>query len=69
VLSSGGTPPLIWDCTGQFHFDFNAWIQSGIDPSLVAGQEVWAQYWYRDPGFAAPNNIGLTDAVEFTIQS
>jgi hypothetical protein len=68
VQLSGGTPPPTWDCTGKFHFDFNAWIQSSIDPALVAGQEVWAQYWYRDPGFAAPNNIGLTDAVEFTIE-
>lgn len=68
VLNSGGTPPPTWDCTGSFHFDFNAHIQSGVDPSLVQGQTVWAQYWFRDPGFAAPNDIGLSDALEFTIQ-
>ncbi len=68
LLASGGSLPPAWDCSGSFHFDFNAWIQSGIDPVLVQGQMVWAQYWYRDPGFAAPDNVGLTDAVEFTIE-
>jgi len=68
TIHSGGTPPPTWDCTGELHFDFNARIQSGIDPALTSGQQVWAQYWYRDPGYAAPDNIGLTDALEFTIE-
>ncbi|MCC6409201.1 MAG: hypothetical protein IT453_18730 [Planctomycetes bacterium] len=68
LLASGGSLPPAWDCSGSFHFDFNAHIQSGVDPALVQGQMVWAQYWYRDPGFSAPDNIGLTDAVEFTIE-
>ncbi|MCK6445430.1 MAG: hypothetical protein L6Q99_03480 [Planctomycetes bacterium] len=68
VLNSGGTPPPTWDCTGSFHFDFNAHIQSGSDPTLVQGQTVWAQYWFRDPGYPAPNDVGLSDALEFTIQ-
>jgi hypothetical protein len=25
------------------------------------------QYWSRDPGFAPPNNVGLTDAVHAVI--
>lgn len=68
VLNSAGTPPPTWDCTGSFHYDFNAHIQGGVDPALVQGQMVWTQYWYRDPGFTAPDNIGLTDALEFTIE-
>jgi len=60
---SGGTPP----CGGAFAMDFNAWIASGKDPGLVAGQQVNAQYWSRDPGFPPPDNTSLTDAVEFTI--
>ncbi len=67
IQSAGGTPPPTSDCTGHYHRDFNAYIASGVDPALVAGQEVWAQYWSRDPGFASPNNTGLTDALEFTI--
>ena len=55
------------DCTGQYAFDFNAWIAIGFDPALVPGAVVDAQYWSRDPGFAPPDNIGLTDALEFAI--
>lgn len=34
---------------------------------LVPGTEVHAQYWSRDPGFTAPNNIGLTAGLKFTV--
>jgi hypothetical protein len=64
--SSGGSAAGI-DCTGVYSFDFNARIASAIDPLLVPGTTVDAQYYSRDPGFAVPNNIGLTDAIEFTI--
>ena len=47
--------------------DFNAWIASGVDPRLVAGQRVFVQLWYRDPGFAPPDDVGLTAALEFQI--
>ena len=33
-LSSGGSPPPN-NCTGAFLYDFNARIQSGVDPALV----------------------------------
>ena len=55
------------NCTGLYHFDFNAWIASAADPMLVAGVTVNCQYYSRDGGFPPPNNIGLTDALEFTI--
>jgi hypothetical protein len=64
--SSGGTP-VGADCTGHFSFDFNAWIAGGVDPLLLAGTRVDVQYYSRDPGFPAPNNVGLTNALEFTI--
>jgi Tol biopolymer transport system component len=53
------------DCTGTyaFHFSQNYMVQQ----LLVANTTVYAQYWCRDPGFAPPNNIGLTDALYFTI--
>ena len=69
VQSSGGAlPPPSRDCTGAFSFDFNAWIGSAADPALVAGQEVWAQYWSRDPGYPPPYGSNLTDALAFAIQ-
>jgi photosystem II stability/assembly factor-like uncharacterized protein len=65
IQSSGGNPPPN-DCSGVYSYDFNARIQSGIDPVLVAGADVYAQYWSRDP--QATFTTGLSDAVCFTIQ-
>ncbi len=67
LLSSGGNPPRD-DCSGAYAFDFNAWIQAGVDPALVAGAQVHAQYWTRDPLDPTGFGTGLTDALEFTIQ-
>lgn len=66
VQSSGGSAAGT-DCTGTYAFDLNAWIATGLDPALVAGASVNAQYWSRDPGFAAPHNVGLTDALELEL--
>jgi hypothetical protein len=63
--SGGNTGPA--DCSGTYAFDFNARVQSGVDPALVPGVEVWAQYYSRDPG--DPFAVGLTDSVVFTIGS
>ena len=62
---SGGNPPPD-DCSGVYHYDMNARIQSGIDPGLALGVPVQSQYWSRDP--QDPHTTNLTDAVEFTIQ-
>jgi hypothetical protein len=63
IENSGGTAP----CGGMFQIDFNAYVASGMDPALVAGQQVWLQIWSHDPGFAPPNNTSLSDAVSFTL--
>ena len=55
------------DCTGSYAYEFNALIAVGSDSALIAGQQVWAQYWSRDPGFAPPQNANLTDALTFVI--
>jgi len=55
------------DCSGTYSYDFNARIQSGADPLLLVGEQVFAQYWYRDPQNATGS--GLSDAAQFTIQS
>jgi hypothetical protein len=64
VSNSGGSPVGV-DCSGAFTFDFNAHIQSGVDPLLVVGQQVGAQFWSRDP--RDPFGSNLTDAVRFAI--
>jgi hypothetical protein len=64
LQGSGGNPPPN-DCSGSFSYDFNARIQGGMDPQLVAGATVYAQYWYRDP--QAASTTGLTDGLQFVI--
>ncbi len=64
-LSGGNPPPL--DCSGVYSIDFNAEIALGHDANLIAGTAVYGQFWSRDPGFSAPNNTGLTNAIRFVI--
>lgn len=64
--SSGGSSSG-QDCSGGLSVDFNRLIASGIDPALIAGVTVNAQFWGRDPGFSAPNNATLSNALEFVI--
>jgi hypothetical protein len=65
IQNSGGTPAPANDCSGVFALDFNARIQSGVDPMLVAGEEVFAQYWSRDPADASTTN--LSNALAFYV--
>jgi len=60
--SSGGPP-----CSGVLSFDFNARIRSGIDPALIPGRMVYAQYYYRDPNDPAGFGTGLSDGLRFGI--
>ncbi|MCY3002654.1 MAG: integrin alpha [Planctomycetota bacterium] len=62
--NSGGSPSAS-DCSGAFSLDFNALITSGIDLSLTAGAEVFAQYWSRDP--ASPSHTSLSNALRFVV--
>ncbi|HVS10511.1 MAG TPA: hypothetical protein VMS76_11600, partial [Planctomycetota bacterium] len=60
--TGGSTSP---DCTGGLQVDFNAWIASGADPSLVPGENVCIQAWSRDSGAATTTN--LSNALVFAI--
>lgn len=64
--NTGGTTGAS-NCTGTMSFDFNQWVASGADPSLTLGTVVDAQFYYRDPFFSAPNDVGLTGGVHFTL--
>lgn len=61
VASGSGAPP----CTGSYAFDFTAWQESGVDPALAPGAQVWVQFWSRDP--ADSFGSGLTDALTFEL--
>lgn len=65
VSPTGGTPPPAVDCTGSSSSDFNAWIATGADPTLVAGTPVYAQAWVRDPSH--PAGALLSDAAAFVV--
>ena len=71
LVSSGGTPSPVVDCTGSFAIDMNAFAAGALggnphpDLSLV-GQQVNAQFWGRDPG-ALPHGVFLTNAVEYVV--
>lgn len=67
VQTTGGSTPPTSDCSGALQYDLNTWIASGADPALVAGTVLWLQGWSRDPGFAPPDNVGLTAGLRATI--
>jgi hypothetical protein len=52
-------------CSSSFSYDFTPAVL--MQAGLAAGTHVYAQYWWRDGGFPAPGNIGLSDAVEFVV--
>lgn len=64
LLDSGGTV-IGDDCSGVYVYDFNARIQSGVDPLLEPGVEVFAQFWSRDPGASFTTN--RSDALRFPV--
>jgi hypothetical protein len=53
-------------CDARIAFDFNAWIASGVDPGLVPGTSIYAQFLYRD--VTSSSGTGLTDATSFAIE-
>jgi hypothetical protein len=72
-LSSGGSALPQADCTGVYALDMTAFARGliGGSPSPLLsnpGQVVDVQYWGRDPGFVAPDNSTLSDALEYTVQ-
>lgn len=66
VQSSGGNTGFD-DCSGALSYDFNARIQSGADPALIAGVDVFAQWWYRDGADPAGYGTGLSNGLQFRV--
>jgi hypothetical protein len=52
-------------CSSALSFDFNEWILSGNDPTLLPGLIIYAQWWMRDPG--AWTKTGFSDALEIQL--
>ncbi len=55
-------------CNGELRLDFNAWRAANpgaLGSPYVAGQVIYAQGWFRDPG--APKQTNLSDGLRFTL--
>jgi hypothetical protein len=73
ALYSAGSAAPVDDCSGRYSLDMNAYAKGllGGSPSpqlLQPGSTVECQWWSRDPGFPAPNAIGLTAGIEYTVE-
>lgn len=65
-VSSGTYGGLFGPC-GQGQFVFQATQSFFGAHGILPGMTVYAQFMSRDNGYPAPNNIGLTDAITFTL--
>lgn len=64
-LASGA--PGVVDCTGTYSAPLpQQWFAA---QGFAPGTPLWSQWLSRDTGFAAPDDVGLSDALSFAVAS
>jgi hypothetical protein len=66
ALFSGGNAGVASDCSGVIGFDVTQAFFA--THGLTAGTAVYMQFLVRDPGFAPPDAVGLSDALTYVLQ-
>lgn len=66
IQSTGGAALPATDCTGSMSFHISQAFMNAN--GLVPGTTVFVQMVTRDRGFPAPDNLGLSDGLRFTVQ-
>ena len=71
-IHSGGNAAPANDCSGVYSIDMTAFASGALggnpNPALsTAGTAVFTQLWGRDQGFAAPNNVTLSNALRYVV--
>jgi hypothetical protein len=66
-LGTGRQNPYPWNgtCANAWSMDMSLYLAS--QPMLPAGTVVNCQWWGRDPGFSAPDNVSVSNGVEFAV--
>ena len=54
------------DCSGTYDFAFTQAYMTL--KGLQAGDQIFTQFWSRDPGFPGSSSIGLTDGLSFELR-
>jgi hypothetical protein len=65
LQTAGSIEPGYYQCLGTYTYTFTQakMAENGFTP----GDDLYAQFWSRDNGFAPPQNVGLTAAVQAVI--
>ena len=67
IESSGGNPSPALDCSGSLSFAISHAFMGAH--GLSAGTAVYSQILVRDPAFADPNTLALSQGLRFTIEN
>jgi hypothetical protein len=54
-------------CSGFASLDFYNWLALNPSKAPGTGQQIWMQFWYRDPQNPSNQTTSLSDGITFTV--